>query len=282
MTENARTFRERLLPTYRWDEKDKLSSSELELRRTTSSLLLDYIHQSNEEQTDVFVPPEGIIFPIVAMNVHKRSSAMRRAEALIEAGEMVAPPPSLIPTFMASGREIPGVEDGYMTADHPSQELFAYNRLQKKSWLNRRFGDHCLRAIGFAHPHGEVAPATALTRVKAHAPTHVLSEKRTRGLEEWVVVSTKSPIATIRENGRQASLISRVTGAVDLTSPELDSDVTQAIIDLSEHDPLPDHESAKVLAQKALLLDALELYDGTETNPFYPVIQTIYLTQLQQ
>lgn len=281
VTEKARNFRDRLLPTYRWDEKDKLSSSELELRRTTSSLLLDFLHQSKDGQTEAFIPPEDIIFPIVAMNVRKRSSAMRQAEALIEAGDIVAPPSSLIPTFMASGREIPGVEDGYMRADHPSQELFAYNRLQKKSWLNRRFGEHCLKAIGFAHPHGEVVPASAPTRVKAHAPALVPSGKHTKGLDEWVVVSTKSPIATIRENGRQASLISRVTGAVDLTSPELGSEVTQAIIDLSEHDPLPNHESAQVLAQKALLLDALEFYDGTDVNPFYPVIQTVYLTQLR-
>lgn len=217
------------------------------------------------------------------MNVRKRSSAVRRAEADIAAGDIVAPPPSLIPTFMASGHELPGVEDGYMRDDHPSQELFAYNRLQKTSWLNRRFGEHCLKAIKFAHPHGQVEPSALPVRVKAHAPTaSAAGGRRAKGLDEWVVISTKAPIATIHENARQAALISRVTGAVDLTSPKLSAEVTEAISDLSAHDPLPDHESAAVLAQKALLLDALIAHDGSGTNPFYPVIQTVYLTQLER
>jgi hypothetical protein len=280
VTKNIDSARGRLLPTYRWDETDYLSNSEMKLRDLTSQLLIDFIEGSDDPEA--FTPPKGIISPIVAMNVHKRSSAMRQAEAQIATGQIVAPPPSLIPTSMASGREIPGVEDGYMSGDHPSQELFAYNRLGKKSWQNKRFGEHCLKAIGFAHPNGTVTSSDAQTRVKAHAPGLGIYGTNGDGLEEWVVISTKAPIATIDENERQAALISRVTGAVDLTSPLLDRHVTDAITHLSERDPLPEHDSELVLGKKALLLEALEFYDGSEDNPFYPVIQTVYLTQIQQ
>jgi hypothetical protein len=217
------------------------------------------------------------------MNVAKRSAAMHQAEAGIAGGAIVAPPTSLIPTFMVSGHRIPGLEDGYMTYDHPSQELFAYNRLGKRSWLNARFAQHCLRAVGFAHPSGTVEASSAGSlRVKAHSSMPRLEGADSNGLDAWAVVSTKSPIATIRENGRQASLISRVTGAVDLTSPELTWGETDAITWLADHEALPESDVEFALGQKAVLRDALERLDESEKNPFYPVVQTIYLTQQPQ
>lgn len=268
---------DRLLPTYRWSQKDqRVSGTEKDLGRLTSLRLINFLHEFGEDET---LPPEGVILPIVGMNVHKRTAAVQRAQELIVAGEVSAPPPSLIPTFMASGHEIAGIEDGYMTHDHPSQELFAYNRLGKKSWLNRQFGEHCLRAIGFAHPHGDVQAATSPTRAKAHSPMIGLTDVDSNGLDEWAVISTKTPIATIHENGRQASLVSRVTGAVDLTSSELADQELHAITWLSQHEMLPEHASDVALGNKALLLDAIERHDGSSKNPFYPVIQTIYVTQ---
>lgn len=282
MSNNNEKRQERLLPTYRWDEGSKLSDSETELRSYTSRLLNDFRTQAVEAGYDD-LPPSDIIDAIATMNVAKRSSATRRAERLIADGVIQRPPASLIPTFMQSGHEIIGLEDRYMTNDHPSQELFAYNRLAKRSWLNRRFGEHCLQAIGFAHPHGIVKASDAVTRVKAHSTVHVgLSSGHATGPDEWVIVSSKSPIATIEENGRQASLISRVTGAVDVTSPVLKPDVIEAITDLARHEIIPEHAANTVLGQKAVLLDAILAHDEREDNPFYPVIQTVYLTQLAQ
>jgi len=270
------------LPTYRWDEDDKLSDSETELRTHTSRLLNDFRSHAVKAGIDD-LPPSDIIDAIATMNVAKRSSATRRAEHLIADGVIQRPPASLIPTFMQSGHEIIGLEDRYMTNDHPSQELFAYNRLAKRSWLNRRFGEHCLRAIRFAHPHGIVRASDTPTRVKAHSTAHVgMQTAQAKSQEEWVIVSSKSPIATIEEKGRQASLISRVTGAVDLTSPALKPDVIDAISDLARHEIVPEHAATTVIGQKAVLLDAIVNHDEREDNPFYPVIQTVYLTQLAQ
>lgn len=236
---------------------------------------MDFLH----EHDDVPMPPEGVVLPIVAMNVAKRSAAIREAVADIAAGKIVAPPTSLIPTFMTSGHSIAGLEDGYMTDNHPSQELFAYNRLGKRSWLNAKFAKHCLRAVGFAHPNGVTMPATESVRAKAHSPLAGLRHADSNGLDDWAVVSTKSPIASIYENGRKAELISRVTGAVELTSPELGLDETEAIAWLAKHESLPDTNIDFTLGQKAILGDAIERLDGSDKNPFYPVVQTVYLTQ---
>jgi len=215
------------------------------------------------------MPPIGVVLPIADMNVAKRSAAMRQAEAGIAEGTIVAPPTSLIPTFMVSGHRIPGLEDGYMTGDHPSQELFAYNRLGKRAWLNSRFAQHCLRAVGFAHPSGIVETSgSGSVRAKAHSSMPRLEDAHSYGLDAWAVVSTKSPIATIRENGRQASLISRVTGAVDLTCPELSLDEAEAITWLADHEALPEHDIEYALGRKAILRDAIERFDGSEKNPF--------------
>jgi len=277
MTEN----RARLLPTYRWDDWDdrtgqRPSDDKIKLRDSTARLLLDFARQTKGTR-----PPESVIIPIVDMNIAKRTLAISRAEQLVEYGQITRPPVSLIPTFMASGHAILGVEDGYMLSDHPSLELFAYNRLGKKSWLNRRFGEHCLTAIGFAHPHGVVRPGDMPTRVKAHSPTPGQQDGAT-GSEEWVIVSSKSPIATITENGRHASMISRVTGAVDLSSQQLSSAEKEAISQLAMHERFADLPPETVLGQKALLLDALERNDESPLTPFYPVLQTVYLTQLDQ
>ena len=285
MSSETYTYRGRLLPTYRWDDWDgrdpaphQLSNLEDKLRASTANVLRDFVHESGLAGKQV-LPPASVISPIIAMNIAKRTSATRRAEDLVEKGEITIPPASLIPTFMNSGHEIPGVEDRYMWNDHPSQELFAYNRLGKKSWLNRRFGEHCLKAISFAHPHGEVRASEAETRVKAHAST-VDTDTASEG---WIIVSSKTPIASIDENGRRASLISRVTGAVDITSPWLYSDETEAILELSQHDRLPDDTPISVtMAQKALLLNALNRHDGNQNSAFHPVIQTVYLTQQSQ
>ena len=224
------------------------------------------------------LPPTSVIAPIIAMNVAKRTSATYKAEELIEKGEISIPPASLIPTFMNSGHEIPGVEDRYMWNDHPSQELFAYNRLGKKAWFNRRFGAHCLKAVKFAHPHGIVQPSDEPTRVKAH---DTLPPDATA--DGWLVVSSKAPIATIEENGRQASLISRVTGAVDMTNPWLYQDETDAFRELSKYVAEPGEEpTPRVMAQKAMLLAALERHEGNANSAFHPVIQTVYLTQRPQ
>lgn len=268
-------MRDRLLPTYRWTKDGKPSGSEIQLGRQTSNLLLDFLH----EHGDVSMPPEGVILPIAAMNVAKRSAAMRQAESDITEGKLFAPPTSLIPTFMVSGHSIAGLEDGYMTNNHPSQELFAYNRLGKKSWLNVRFAQHCLRAVGFAHPNGITTPSVDSMRAKAHSPLAGLKGAEENGLNEWAVISTKSPIACILENGRKAELISRVTGAVDLTSPELRGEETEAITWLANHESLPETNVTYALGQKAILRDAVERLDGSEKNPFHPVLQTVYLTQ---
>lgn len=244
---------------------------------STSSVLRNFILEKEELGRQV-LPPSSVIAPIIAMNVAKRTSATRKAEQMVEKGEIEIPPASLIPTFMNSGHEIPGVEDRYMWNDHPSQELFAYNRLGKKAWLNRRFGAHCLKAISFAHPHGTVRPSDVETRVKAHATFG--PDDATEG---WIVVSTKTPIATISENGRHASLISRVTGAVDISNTWLYADEADAIKELSEYDADPgESPTPAVLAQKAMLLSALERHEGNENSAFHPVIQTVYLTQQPQ
>ncbi|MGB3945244.1 MAG: hypothetical protein WBK76_00180 [Candidatus Saccharimonadales bacterium] len=288
MINNIIDNRARLLPTYRWDEWDpsknrKVSSEEPALLSSTQELLLEYLHTLAEESNSDPRPPEDVVRPIIALNVAKRSLATRYAEQLIERGEVSAPPISLIPTFMASGHVILGVEDGYMHADHPSQEVFAYNRIGKKSWLNRRFGEHCLTAVSLAHPNGIVDRPTEPTRVKAHSSLNLPQRsKGDQSLKNWVIVSSKTPLATIHENGRKASLISRVTGAVDLASPELASSEARAIRDLSEHEVISEQITATALGQKALLLNALERLEGCQENAFYPVIQTVYLTQLSQ
>ncbi len=280
MSETPNTYQERLLPTYRWDRKHKLSSSESELLSYTEKSLLKF-RESMESDGNSLLPPQTVVRPIISMNVRKRTSATRHAEEAIARGEMIAPLTSLIPTFMASGHPIPGVEDSYMKDDHPSQELFAYNRLGKKSWVNRRFGEHCLRAIGFAHPEGTVrASSSASTRIKAHSVVQAgVASNGQHFPDEWVIISSKTPIATVEENGRIATLISRVTGAVDLTNPLLAQQETEALVDLSGHEVVHEHQTAAVLAQKALLVDALLRTDDTEGNPFHPVIQTVYLTQ---
>lgn len=285
MSNETYTYRGRLLPTYRWDDWDKDNSnphqlSELEgkLLVSTANVLHDYIQESGLAGLHI-LPPASVISPIIAMNIAKRTSATYKAEDLVEKGEISRPPTSLIPTFMNSGHEIPGVEDRYMHADHPSQELFAYNRLGKKSWLNQRFGAHCLKAIGFAHPNGHVEASDGHTRVKAH----VLGPDADTASDGWVIVSSKTPIASISENGRRASLISRVTGAVDIRSPWLYQDEVTAIEELSRHDRLTDEQPLSVvMAQKALLLGALNRHDGSPDSAFHPVIQTVYLTQQTQ
>jgi hypothetical protein len=280
------TYSGRLLPTYRWDDWDtrnpephQLSKLEDKLLASTSKVLHNFIQEA-EEIGDHVLPPESVISPILTMNVAKRSSATRNAEVLIHKGEITTPPASLIPTFMNSGHTIPGVQDRYMLNDHPSQELFAYNRLHKKSWLNRRFGEHCLKAIGFAHPNGIVESSKHDTRVKAHASPYALDTSA----DGWVIVSTKSTIASVYENDRRASLISRVTGAVDITSPTIGREEADAILELAQCDKIYENaaSAASVIAQKALLLEALNRNDDTENNAFHPVIQTVYLTQQSQ
>ncbi len=279
MSVTANTHPERLLPTYRWDRKHQLSSSETELLNYTEKSLLAF-RESLPSDAAMLLPPHSVVRPIVSMNVRKRTSATRQAEEAIERGEMSAPHTSLIPTAMASGHAIRGVEDSYMKNDHPSQELFAYNRLGKNAWINRRFGEHCLRAVGFAHPEGTVRASSDLTRVKAHSVGHSNVSSRGRTIpDEWVIVSSKTPIATLEENGRVATLISRVTGAVDLTNPHLTTQETEAIVELSQHEVVYEHQTAAVLAQKALLVDALMRMDDNDDNAFHPVIQTVYLTQ---
>lgn len=278
MSVTANTHPERLLPTYRWDDEDNLSSSESELLKYTEKSLLSF-RESMGDDAAVLLPPHSVVRPIVSMNIRKRTSATRRAEEAIERGEMIAPLTSLIPTFMASGHAITGVEDSYMKNDHPSQELFAYNRLGKNSWVNRRFGEHCLRAIGFAHPEGTVQASSGSTRAKAHSMGQSNVGSHSSIPDEWVIVSSKTPIATIEENGRVATLVSRVTGAVDLTNPHLTHQETEAIVELSGHEVVYEHQTTAVLAQKALLIDALLRMDDKDDNPFHPVIQTVYLTQ---
>lgn len=276
----------RLLPTYRWDEWDerkgqKVSTDEPKLFASTQKRLLEFLRENAAEAGSEPRPPEDIINSIISMNVAKRSLATRRAEALIEKGEVLPPPISLIPTFMASGHVVLGVEDEYMKHDHPSQEVFAYNRLGKNSWLNLRFGEHCLTAMALAHPNGVVEPSAIPTRVKAHATVSRPSEEGAVA-NDWIIVSSKKPIATITENGRRASLISRVTGAVDTGSSLLKPHESDAIRNLSEHEVISNHVTAAAIGQKALLLHALERLEGLPDNPFYPVIQTVYLTQLDQ
>lgn len=272
---------ERLLPTYRWDEKDSLSASQAELRSKTTKLLLEF-RQSAPRDSRKTLPPENIIKPIVKMNVDKRTFAIHNAEEMIRQGEIATPPPSLIPTFMAAGRELPGVEDRYLKDDHPSQEIFAYNRLGKRSWLNKRFGQHCLTAIGFAHPSGSVEPAAAPTRVKAHRPATIAGHRiQPDQTDDWTIISSKTPIALIQEDARKAALISRVTGAVDLSKLSDDHDALDAVTHLSRPESVFEHDEATILGQKALLLDRLEHFDEADDSPFYPVIQTVYLTQIQ-
>lgn len=285
VNKNIVEHRARLLPTYRWDDWDertgtKVSTDEDKLRASTRALLLEYLRGQNGDTDELTHPPTEIIAPIVDMNIAKRSAATRQAEMLIEEGIINKPPVSLIPTFMASGHPIVGVEDGYMRADHPSQELFAYNRIGKKAWLNRRFGEHCLTAIGLAHPHGAVTPSYTPTRIKAHPTTPIYDHSRSSMNDDWRIISSKTPIALIHENGRRAALITRVTGAVDLTSPELSEDERAAVRNLSDDSAERQYECVTTLGDKALLLSALDRTEGTEENPFYPVIQTVYLTQL--
>jgi hypothetical protein len=244
--------------------------------------LLDFRRAADKGSREA-LPPADIIRAIASMNVAKRSVAIRNAEAMIKNGEISKPPSSLIPTFMAAGRELPGVEDSYMKEDHPSQELFAYNRLGKRSWLNRRFGEHCLTAIGFAHPSGIVEPAIAPTRVKAHRPEIISVGGSVNGIsDEWIVISSKNPVAQIYENERQAALISRVTGAVNVNkSTHLEKKTLDAIVHLSRPESVFEHDESTILGQKALILAALEQFDGADDSPFYPVIQTMYLTQIQ-
>jgi hypothetical protein len=273
------------LPTYRWDDWDtrtgtKVSDDEDKLRASTSALLLEYLREESESAEGLSRPPIEVITPIVNMNIDKRTAATKRAEVMVEQGVISRPPVSLIPTFMASGHAIIGVEDGYMRGDHPSQELFAYNRVGKKSWLNRRFGEHCLKAISFAHPGGLVEPAVAPTRVKAHSTDPIFDQSIADMNEDWKIVSSKTPIAVIRENGRSAALISRVTGAVDLASEQLSDDERIAIHSLAEQADIHTHDATTTLGNKALLLSALERSEESQDNPFHPVIQTVYLTQL--
>ena len=234
-------------------------------------------NESSEGRT--VVPPTEVIAPIISMNVIKRTSATRRAEQLVEKGQIEIPLSSLIPTFMNSGHEIPGIEDPYLMHDHPSQELFAYNRLGKKAWLNRRFGQHCLKAVSFAHPHGSVQPSTMPTRIKAHATGADIDHST----DSWIIASTKTPIARIDERGRQAQLISRVTGAIDMSNPLLHNEEIQAISELAQYDAeRGERLTPHILAQKAVLLDALERHEGDSNSAFHPVIQTVYLTQQPQ
>lgn len=286
MSERKNTYRGRLLPTYRWDDWDtrksdphQLSDLDGKLLVCTAEVLKDFMADMERDGTEV-LPPQSVIFPILEMNVSKRSSATRKAEHLIEKGEITIPPSSMIPTFMNSGHAIPGVEDHYMGSDHPSQELFAYNRLGKTSWQNQKFGAHCLKAIEFAHPNGVVTATNGPLRVKAHESSRD-SDKESEG---WVILSSKASIATIAENGRRASLISRVTGAVDITSPLLTKSETEAITELTGYErPFGDSTDTRVvMARKALLVDALLRTDGQESSPFRPVIQTVYLTQQPQ
>lgn len=269
----------RLLPTLHWD-KSWAESKPAMVMAMSQRILGEFLEvHGSESENDL--PPVDVVLPIAAMNVGKRMIMKQEAERSIKAGLLREPPTSYIPSFMGSGNFIPGLEDGYLNDDYPSLELFAYNRLGKKSWLNSRFAAHCLRAVGLAYPDGQVHASEPALRTKAHSASRLTGQKTTDS-EDWLIISSKSPIATVSKNGRDAMLVSRVTGAVDLSNPHLTNEESDSILELSMHEKIPDCDIERSLAQKALLADAIIRNDGSGESPFHPVIQTVYLTQLKK
>jgi len=246
----------RRLPTFRFDENKP--DDVHQLPKVTVKRFEAFLNESGSE----WLPPLDVIYSIVRVNSGKREKAFLRA--IEEAGDHF-PPQTTINSIMNYGGPIPGVRDRYLDADYPSHEVFAYNRLGKRSMLNRKFGEKCIEAMQYAYPESTETGQFENLRARVHRVVETDDER-------LAVVSTKETIDNRQYNGRTSLLVSRVTGVARLDHEAMSPEVVNAIENLAE-----DTEVEQIIGAKALLADFIESSDGS--SAVLPVIQTIYQTQ---
>lgn len=265
----------RLLPTIRWDEiltedktellpRKQIATYASKLQQATNAVFSEYMESPEHAIPDV--DPVAIAHA-AEYNLKKRGQALLRGVALVEDGLAQIPSPTMVPSTMLIGDEVPGIRDPYLDQPHPSQELFAYNRLGKMSMFNPEFAAHCVQALQFAYKRGEVVAKQQCTDAK------IISDCGES--DEWALVSVKTKIADIAHDGRTAQVVSRATGVIDLTSPELRPRHTELIEELQD----PDVPREVLMSRKLALLDLLYVNDGRGHSPIFPVIQSTYITQ---
>lgn len=248
----------RQLPTFRFDENT--TDDVKRLLYVTNERFKNFLDDNEEPE---WLPPFDVINSIVRVNTQKRETAFLRA---VDEAEGAYPPQTTINSIMNYGGAIPGVDDRYLDADYPSHEVFAYNRLGKRSMLNRKFGKRCIEAMRYAYPASIEKGQFESLRARVHRIVDTADEP-------LAVVSTKETIDHREYNGRTSLLVSRVTGVARLDHDAFDVTTRQAIETLADHKCGTD----RLMGAKALLTDFIRSCD--DTDAIVPVIQTMYQTQ---